>query len=234
MTRIEGLNLDWLDERMNGMGRRGVRAGSKQYNAGAPSSVPARGRTRWHGITCWREAVLRAGYAFRLWRNEGSFTTRVKCFCWHSMAGALPPSPGQCIGHANNSLVPPEAEKITGTKQSFAPASNTASARLTSRRQVTAMHGRRDSMNADVMRGWRNAAVIPCGHNINRIGFQPYPVSTLSPIGSATPPNESNCACLSSGLPSSGLPSPSVPAAFPPAGGLPSSGCCGRRGGRVA
>ncbi|CAA9292998.1 MAG: hypothetical protein AVDCRST_MAG56-4866 [uncultured Cytophagales bacterium] len=42
------------------------------------------------GVTCWREAVLRADYGFRLWRNKGRFLPHVQCIASIAWAAPLP------------------------------------------------------------------------------------------------------------------------------------------------
>ncbi|CAA9224288.1 MAG: hypothetical protein AVDCRST_MAG56-616 [uncultured Cytophagales bacterium] len=58
-------------------------------------NVPARKGTGWRGVACWREAVLRADYGFRLWRNE--VVSRVVNVSppLPGITDALPPLPGQ-------------------------------------------------------------------------------------------------------------------------------------------
>jgi hypothetical protein len=72
----------------------------------------------------WREALLRAYYGFRLWRNEGAvhaygIISTTSCFTGVPRVPLASPGtdPQQSL-----IFIPPEAEAIVGTKQSFAPA----------------------------------------------------------------------------------------------------------------
>jgi hypothetical protein len=73
--------------------------------------------------TGWREALLRAYYFFRLWRNERLLRLRSRTGKNHTQdAGKQIIRNGNDAVRIDGSSVPPEAEKIIGTKQSFAPA----------------------------------------------------------------------------------------------------------------
>jgi hypothetical protein len=71
----------------------------------------------------WREALLRAYYFFRLWRNECVLRLSSRTAKRHTRdAGKPMVDNGNDAVRIDGSSVPPEAEKIIGTKQSFAPA----------------------------------------------------------------------------------------------------------------
>ncbi len=93
-------------------------------------------------VACWREALLRACHLFRLWRKEELATH-------HLPGGNRRMGHRLCLDRASASTllyrsitsapIPPEAEQITGTKQSFAPARDSITINTTTRTITTSI-----------------------------------------------------------------------------------------------
>jgi hypothetical protein len=83
----------------------------------------ARGVLTRIAVRCWREALLRDGYCFRLWRNVETVYTYSLIFMVNHWLNQHPKGAAfQSRNRPWESLVPPEAEETAVTKQSFAPA----------------------------------------------------------------------------------------------------------------